>query len=56
MRKITAIIPDYVEDALRNEVRGKGDISKIVTKALIKFLEIPKQQCEPIQYIKEKEA
>lgn len=34
MGKITAIVSDDIENSLRDFVRGKGDISRIVEEAL----------------------
>lgn len=38
MGKVTAIVSDDVENRLRDFVRGKGDISRIVEEALEAWL------------------
>jgi len=55
MGRVQIVFLDYVEDALRDEAKRKGDISKIVNDAVIKHLRIPHQQSKPIEFkVKEK--
>jgi len=38
MGKVTVVLDDDLEERLRNHIRGKGDLSKIVNEALRKHL------------------
>lgn len=48
MGKIQIIFKDYIEDALRDEIKRRGDISRIVNEAVRVFLKLPKQPNKPI--------
>jgi len=56
MGKISVVLPDDVEDYLRDLVRGKGDISRIITEALVEKYKIPRQQREPIVFQRKEES
>jgi len=43
MGKVTAIVSDDVENHLRDFVRGKGDISRIVEEALSDWISKQKE-------------
>ena len=49
MGRMQIVFPDHVEQWLRETALKKGDISLLVTEAVIKFHKIPKQQREPIE-------
>jgi len=48
MGKMTIIFEDYIEDALRDQIKRRGDLSRIVNEAVRIFLKLPKQQNKPI--------
>lgn len=43
MGKMTIVFEGYVEDALRDEIKRRGDLSRIVNEAVRVFLKLPKQ-------------
>ena len=49
MGRMQIVFPDHVEKWLRETALKKGDISLLVTEAVVKFYKIPKQQKEEVR-------
>jgi hypothetical protein len=45
MGKVTVVLDDELEEKLRNHIKRKGDLSKIVNEALRKHLEEEEEKC-----------